>query len=178
MGQTLMVLKLADFARVTGMADNVATLHATLLRNVVPPLLWLVTFLFWGRILDRDGPVRLRGILNLTWSVCPLLWGLFPALPVFYGAQVIQGLTQGGTQLVWTLGVIPYARKAEEVPLYMGVHATLTGVRGVTAPYVGVLLARTIGVDTALVCAGVAMAATGLATLAFVDPREAGPARE
>ena len=90
----------------------------------------------------------------------------------------IQGLAQSGTQLVWALGVLPYARKAEDVPLYMAVHTTLTGVRGVIAPYFGIWLAGQVGLRAALVMAGCTMVATGLATLAFVDPREAGPARE
>jgi hypothetical protein len=53
--------------------------------------------------------------------------------------RVVFGVARGGGNLAWSLGHNDFAHP-ERAGLYMGVHATLTGVRGVFAPFVGMLL--------------------------------------
>ena len=183
MSMPLMVLLLDAVAKPLG--PGPAAAHAAVLLNVVPPLLWLVTLGPWGRVLDRTGPVAMRGPLNIVWALCPLWWGAWPLLvaagavpsgwfglgPVavillgFYVGQVMQGFAHGGTQLIWTLGVVPYARDAEDAASYMAVHTTLTGIRGLIAPPLALLVAAAVGLEATLIGCGVVMALTGVLTM-------------
>ncbi len=173
MTRPLIVILLASVVEPLGKGP--AAFHAAVLLSVVPQVIWIATSTLWGGVLDRHGPVRMRGSLNIVWAVSPFLWAFAPVLPVFYVAQCFQGIAQGGTQLVWALGVLPYAKKPEDAPLYMGVHATLTGIRGILAPLAAAGLAYAIGTPGTLAIAGSLMALSGVATLLFVDPREGAP---
>lgn len=59
-------------------------------------------------------------------------------------AQFVQGLAFSGSVLIWWLGVNYFAR-SREVGLYMAIHQTLTGVRGVVTPLIGIWIARRVG---------------------------------
>jgi hypothetical protein len=183
MAMPLMVLLVTDVTRPLGLGPSAA--HSALLLNVVPPVMWLLTLGPWGRVLDRTGPVAMRGPLNIVWALCPICWGGWPLLiaagvvppewlglgPValvlvgFYVGQVLQGFAHGGTQLIWTLGVVPYARDTDDVAAYMAVHTTLTGIRGLIAPPLALVVAAVAGIPATLVGCGVVMAATGVLTM-------------
>jgi hypothetical protein len=196
MTMPLMVLLLADVAAPLDQAEGLS--QAFLLRNVVPPLLWLGTLSLWGRTLDHGGPTVVRGRVNLVWALCPIIWALWPmamrrgwtgieaegatlaAITIggLYVAQVFQGLAQSGGQLVWQLAAVSYARESEDVSAYMSVHTTLTGVRGLFAPWLAIGLASWIGTEETILACGIVMILTGLATIAFDrDPgrQSAGP---
>ena len=53
--------------------------------------------------------------------------------------RVLLGIGRSGGSLAWQLGHNDFAR-LENVGLYMGVHVTLTGLRGAFAPFLGMLL--------------------------------------
>jgi len=110
----------------------------------LPLILQLVLLPFWGRVADRVNPMVLRAVLGIFWGTSYLIWALAPNIMVVYGAQTLWGIAMGGGMLVWLLGTMYFASK-EDLPLYMGVHTTLTGVRGLVAPFVGAWLAERIG---------------------------------
>jgi hypothetical protein len=49
------------------------------------------------------------------------------------------GIARGGGTLAWQLGHNDFARQ-DQLAAYMGVHVTLTGLRGAIAPFLGILL--------------------------------------
>jgi hypothetical protein len=49
------------------------------------------------------------------------------------------GVARGGGSLAWQLGHNDFARP-DQLSAYMGIHVTLTGVRGAIAPVLGMLL--------------------------------------
>jgi hypothetical protein len=49
------------------------------------------------------------------------------------------GIARGGGTLAWQLGHNDFA-PANQLSQYMGVHVTLTGLRGATAPFIGIFL--------------------------------------
>jgi hypothetical protein len=53
--------------------------------------------------------------------------------------RIVLGIANGGGMLAWNLGHHDFARGADAA-LYMGVHVTLTGVRGAFAPFLGTLI--------------------------------------
>lgn len=56
---------------------------------------------------------------------------------LLYVASIVQGAAFGGGALAWNLGHLDFA-PAHRASSYMGVHVTLTGVRGLIAPFLGV----------------------------------------
>jgi hypothetical protein len=120
--------------------------------SIIPRVLVIATVGLWGRLMDRSNPLTLRGGMNLTWAVMPLLVFLAPPflpLPVdplwfAYAGRLIQGAVIGGSGLIWHLGVMYFARK-EDVPAYMSVHIGMTGLRATVAPWAGPLLVRWLG---------------------------------
>ena len=76
-------------------------------------------------------PVEVQ--LSVFWAVkFGLLW-------LLAASQVVRGVANGGAMLAWQLGHNDFADR-RQVMTYIGVHATLTGVRGATAPFIGMLL--------------------------------------
>ena len=54
-------------------------------------------------------------------------------------ARTIMGIARGGGTLAWQLGHNDFARQ-DQLAAYMGVHVTLTGLRGAIAPFLGIML--------------------------------------
>jgi hypothetical protein len=109
---------------------------------VIPFALAVMTIPVWGNYLDRRHIVEFRA--RHSW------WFAASQLALWYGAltgsllwvgvsRVILGLARGGGMIAWQLGHNDFA-DAERVGVYMGIHVTLTGMRGVFAPLLGMLL--------------------------------------
>jgi hypothetical protein len=127
---------------------------------VVPRLMMLGTIGRWGRFLDRFGVVRLR-VFNVSLWTASLLFGtgatlvaIHPdasgaghlplAVALFLVRSLLAGLGQGGGALAWNIGHLHFAQD-ERAELYMGIHVSLTGIRGLLAPMVGMWLWAQIG---------------------------------
>jgi len=108
----------------------------------VSTLLMPMSIPIWSRLLDRVHIIRFRAIHSWTFvastgtffagAVTGQVWMLW------LGA-VFKGLAYGGGVLAWNLGHHDFA-PAERASQYMGVHVTLTGIRGLLAPVIGVCL--------------------------------------
>jgi hypothetical protein len=72
-----------------------------------------------------------QGVMGIGTLVGSVYWIGF--------ARVVFGIARGGGNLAWSLGHNDFAHP-DRAGLYMGVHATLTGLRGVFAPFLGMLL--------------------------------------
>jgi len=114
----------------------------------------------WAPFFDRVGVVRFRVVHGLSW-LSSLLLGMVatvvvvsetsigPVAPVvaillFGLSQVARGMGMGGGALAWNLGHLHFARP-QEAEVYMGVHVTLTGLRGLIMPFVGIWLWMLVG---------------------------------
>lgn len=107
----------------------------------VTQLLMAATMGSWGKLLDRRSPSRLRGYINIIFSLDFLFLAIAPTIGWVYVGRVFRGVALGGGQLIWMLGSLYYARSApEKAPIYLGVHTVLTGLRWALAPLAGVAL--------------------------------------
>jgi MFS family permease len=113
---------------------------AGLILVTLPMILDIFMLPLWGRTLDRQNPLLMRAIFNVIFALGILTYWASTSLLVFATGRLIVAFVQGGSVLVWVLGVNYFARH-DEVPVYMGLHQTLTGIRGVIAPFVGTGLA-------------------------------------
>jgi len=114
--------------------------NAGLILVTMPMIIDIIMLPQWGRALDRRNPLLMRAIFNTIFSCGMFCYPLAGSLWMFAAGRAIVAFVQGGSSLVWILGINYFARR-EEVPVYMGLHQSLTGIRGLIAPFVGIALA-------------------------------------
>lgn len=110
--------------------------------TVVPLGLATLTLPLWAGFLDRVHIVEFRVRSSLLWigwqaAVCIGAWQESLAWILF--GRILLGLARGGGSLAWNLGHNDFASQ-RNLAAYMGLHVTLTGVRGLFAPFLGMLL--------------------------------------
>ena len=104
-----------------------------------------LTIPLWARLLDRSHIIRFR-MYHSWWFVAATAAVLIAAVSVetdlrwmLWVAAVLKGVAFGGGVLAWNLGHNDFAPKAM-TSQYMGVHVTLTGIRGLLAPVAAVAM--------------------------------------
>ncbi|TLY80526.1 MAG: MFS transporter [Gammaproteobacteria bacterium] len=111
------------------------------LLSIVPLVTQPLFMPWWARLFDGSHIViyRSRQGWALVLATAVLCLGAFTAsLAVLWAGAVLLGAAQAGANLGWNLGHNDFA-SIGRAQHYMGVHVTLTGVRGAVAPSLGVL---------------------------------------
>ena len=116
--------------------------QAIAIMTTIPILVMPFSIPFWSGLLDRVHIIRFRSVhswvfvLTTVILVASVGTGWLAGLWI---AAVIRGIAFGGGVLAWNLGHHDFSTVASSSS-YMGVHVTLTGLRGLLAPFLGVLL--------------------------------------
>jgi Major Facilitator Superfamily len=109
----------------------------------VVPLGTLPLFVpFWARMFDEGHIVeyRARQGWSLVLAVLTLTIGTwFAFIPLLWLGALLLGAAYAGSNLGWNLGHNDFA-SVGRAQHYMGVHVTLTGVRGAIGPPAGILI--------------------------------------
>ncbi len=125
---------------------------------VITSLGYLVSWLGWGRVVDRAGPVPtilLAQVFNLALPagmlVAPSVYWLAPAM-------FLNGVSNAGFEIGPFASSIHFsAATPQEVPRYMALHSLLYGTRGLACPFIATLLLAgnrfTLSIGTSLVMA-------------------------
>ena len=111
---------------------------------IIPFAMNLITLPLWGRYLDRVHVAEFRARQNAMWvlGVLIMFWGaLTGSLAWIAAGRLVNGIVNGGGSLAWQLGHNDFAPR-DQLAAYMGIHVTLTGVRGAFAPFLGMALYR------------------------------------
>lgn len=125
---------------------------STALVSALSNLAMTGTITRWGRLFDSLGVLRFRVVNVYCWG-SGLVFGLagtivilngdyvgpmyFPiAMGLFALRSLANGLGMAGGALAWNLGHLDFAQP-EEAEIYMGIHVSLTGLRGLLAPLIG-----------------------------------------
>jgi hypothetical protein len=111
------------------------------LLSVVPLVTQPLFLPWWARLFDGSHVViyRSRQGWALVLASAVLCAGTFSGtLAVLWVGAVLLGAAQAGANLGWNLGHNDFASLGR-AQHYMGVHVTLTGVRGAVAPSVGIV---------------------------------------
>ena len=112
------------------------------LTMVIPFAVSLLSMPLWANYLDRVHVAQFRSRQSVLWILAQLLTMLGAVLGSFVWlviARTIMGIARGGGSLAWQLGHNDFA-KPDQLGAYMGLHVTLTGVRGAIAPFLGIIL--------------------------------------
>lgn len=114
---------------------------------VLPSLLMTVSAPLWGRYLDTINPMSARGLFN-TIQVCAYAMHGYGAMTLqiwpFIVGTSLHAIGNGGGTINWLTGSLYFARP-EHVSLYNSIHVGLTGIRGMIAPVVGLIIYREYG---------------------------------
>jgi MFS family permease len=119
---------------------GVPSFTQVLVTTSVPMLLIPLTTPIWGRILARHHVVKFRTLnsrLFVASMLCYLSGATLGLMSLMWLGCMLQGAGIGGGQLGWNLGHNDFAPD-ERVAEYLGLHITLTGLRGLVAPLLGV----------------------------------------
>ncbi|MFN0134218.1 MAG: MFS transporter [Phycisphaerales bacterium] len=108
--------------------------------NTIPSLVvpWFIPV--WARLLARVHVVRFRSIHSWVFVLAQIMVLLAVVTRTFwllYLSSALLGVAYGGGTLAWNLGHLDFA-PGPRAALYMGVHVTLNGVRGLIAPLLAV----------------------------------------
>ncbi|MCI0629384.1 MAG: MFS transporter [Phycisphaerales bacterium] len=111
-----------------------------LITSAIPDIAMPFAIPLWARLLDRAHVVQFRSIH--AWSYVTASLGMLIAVTtgqvwLLFCSAVIVGIADAGGVLAWNLGHNDFA-KDHNASQYMGVHVTLTGIRGLIAPFLGV----------------------------------------
>jgi MFS family permease len=109
---------------------------------VIPFALSVVAIPFWAAYLDRVHVSSFRSVHSWVFALSQaLLWlgAVQHSLLVMSLARVVGGAARSGGGLAWSIGHNDFA-PSTRAGLYMGVHVTLTGIRGAIAPFLGMAL--------------------------------------
>jgi hypothetical protein len=115
-----------------------------LLVGTLPLLILPFAIVLWARYYDRVHIIQFRSVHAWSFvsaSVAFLVGCATGELAWLVAGSLLLGIGFAGGQLGWNLGHNDFS-KPEQAALYMGVHVTLTGMRGLAAPLVGVALYR------------------------------------
>jgi hypothetical protein len=121
---------------------------------VLPLLAMPLCVPMWARLFDGGHVVRYRArqAWVLVLAVAILCAGTLADLEwVLWAGAAVLGVAYAGANLGWSLGHNDFASPGR-AQHYMGVHVTLTGLRGMVAPPLGIALYQ--GLETLSVGAG------------------------
>ena len=119
-----------------------AYLIPILLSTTIPMIVAVMTLPLWARYMDRVHITQFRTRHAFTWVFAQFGYWIVGYLGIWQLVtipRIIQGLARSGGLLAWNLGHNDFADR-RLVTVYMGIHVTLTGVRGFFGPYLGMLL--------------------------------------
>lgn len=113
---------------------------AILVTSAIPTVIMPLAIPLWARLLERSHVVQFRSIH--AWSYVAASLGMLIAVTshhawMLFFTAVLTGVANAGGMLAWNLGHHDFA-KDHNASQYMGVHVTLTGIRGLIAPFLGV----------------------------------------
>jgi len=133
---------MAPFIIAIGDRMQLGYTRSFILTTILTLALPIVSMPLWAKYLDRVRIVRFRVFHSWFFVAANALMGIgiiTENYATLVAARTILGIAFGGGILAWNLGHHEFAPK-RLARVYMGVHVTLTGVRGIFAPFLGTLL--------------------------------------
>jgi len=152
---------------------SVSQWQQILITSSVPLATLPLTVGLWAKLLDKTRIVSYRAKHSWSFVVAIALFTLavaFKQVWLLWVGGIFFGTAAAGGVLGWNLGHLDFARP-EFATRYMAVHVTLTGIRGLIMPIIGVnlyLAIRAVAPDMARFSLFVPFAITLVGALLFV----------
>ena len=147
---------------------NLDYLGEILIMTIIPILMIPLSTPLWAKLLNKTHVLTFRSIHSWLFVLSALCIGIsisFHNVAGLWVGAAIRGIGFGGGVLAWNLGHQDYA-SVEQSSRYMGLHVTLTGIRGLLAPAFGMglytfLLANEIHAGPIVYYVGASLSAIG-----------------
>lgn len=101
--------------------------------------------LWWGKLIDREGSLKLIPLAIFLASLSPLIHSLAQNICWLILAAFPSGFVSGGLYFLWLGSILHFAPRGK-IQTYTGIQTTLMGMRGVIAPFVGIILTGFLGI--------------------------------
>jgi MFS family permease len=112
-----------------------------------------------GRFFDKKNPALFTSLTFMLLSLYPLILlvssfflGTSSVNYIVYFAFFVYSLAMSGIIISWNISSICFAGD-EDVSMFQSVHVSLTGLRGLFAPFLGLLVMKTFGIRAVFVLA-------------------------
>lgn len=110
----------------------------------------IFSYFFWGHYIDKKGACRSLALSFFLVSFIPLCYFFAPSISYIVPASIISGFTLGAGELS-RVHFITRRAKSRDVPTYQGIDFTLMGLRGIIAPFLGVILMHWIDIRSVFI---------------------------
>ena len=113
-------------------------LAGILITSTIPAVMMPLSIPFWSKVFDQSHVVQFRARHSWVFvaSIAMVLVATSFNIPwLLFVSAATAGLAHGGSVLAWNLGHHDYAEDHNDAR-YMGVHVTLTGIRGLIGPLI------------------------------------------
>ncbi len=138
------------------------------LLGLVESILWLFSYLFWGRVLDRFGGVYVLRLVCVASIFIPGSY-IFASTPwLLIPAFIARGIVMAGFELGRINAGIQLAKRGQIIE-YAAVQSTVVGVRGIISPLLGVGLLRLGFSENMVFATSVALMGLGWFFYRYVD---------
>ncbi len=141
-GFTTMIIDMGVLALIMTDLFESSWTEGGLVLAAVPLLVTAVSSLIWARFFDTVNIFSIRYYVALTWILSRifLIIGIWQhSIAIVLVSRAITGVAMGGGRLAWRLGHMEFAPPNQD-SLYMSAHVSLTGLRGLFAPVIGIFL--------------------------------------
>ena len=128
--------------RLFGFAFTVDYFWSLMILQTIPMVMIPITIPTWARLLDRVHIIRFRALHAWVFVAGQAMLAVGAATGSFlliFLAAFARGAGFGGGSLAWNIGHNDFAT-SDKAGLYMTIHVTLTGVRGLIGSFFGMLL--------------------------------------
>lgn len=142
-GSAMMMIHV-PFVLILNDVFDINYMQAAALLTLVPQVILVLATPLWARLFDRWTIFRFRSFQLTFWAASRfiLAYGVFHrSMAWVMIAVAVSGVALAGGRFAWQLGHMNFSSKSND-SLYMGIHQTLTGVRGLIMPFAGALLYR------------------------------------
>ena len=126
---------------------SLARLTQVLITSSIPLVCLCLCVRPWARLLDRNHIFGYRAVHSWFYVASTLVFLLAASSGqawLLWPGSVLLGVANAGGHLGWNLGHNDFSNDAW-ASLYMAIHVTLTGVRGLLAPLIGVAFYQYLG---------------------------------
>jgi len=127
---------------------HISAIQVAMLSNVATAV-WMLSYLYWGKYIDTQNPLKAVMVNALLASLVPLNYFLARNVWMLLPSAVIGGVTLGGVELSYFNSIL-YLAKAGRESHYQALHSFFLGIRGTIAPLCGaaiILLFKSEGID-------------------------------
>lgn len=119
---------------------SLSKISQILITTAIPLALIPIAVGWWAKLLDGNHIFRFRAVHSWGFVIALLCFNLAQLSnfsPLFFVGALTYGFAIAGGVIGWNLGHNDFVGNARPMD-YMAVHVTLTGIRGLIAPLLGI----------------------------------------